>query len=71
MFSIARLCSFIILNSRLLLIVSTQQHVISVSTCCVNTSRLSVSRVTECAHRDGAKKKSPPPPVDHFDLVIL
>jgi len=47
----------------LLLILSTQQHAISVSTCRVNTSRLSVSHAAELrcrrvrAHRDGAKKK--------------
>jgi len=59
----ARLCSFIKLNSRLLLIVSTQQHVISVSTCRVNTSRLSVSRPAElCASASGRSKAKVTPP---------
>jgi len=57
----------------LILIVSTQQHVIYVSTCRVNTSLFTVSRAAELrcrrvrAHRDGAQEKevtcTPPPPV--------
>jgi len=52
-----------------ILIVSNQQHVISVSTCRVNTSRLSVSRAAELrcrrvrAHRD--EKKSLALPVNN------
>jgi len=52
----------------LILIVSNQQHVISVSTCRVHTSSLPVSRTAELryrrvrAHRDEKKSLAPPPP---------